>query len=245
MSLANPRRKKTVWDIEFDKRVPAPDLAAFNRHKKVLLTILRKAHGRGSKSEPFNKKESWRDLSHLAQLYFWDAKIKQEATPNAVRVKRLRQLARDLGQARHVTDSADQGELGHDLFRACFGDDDGSFDPVYLADTIKAVVAGLVTLETAANRAVIAVHNRGRPSGDAVLPSPYIIALGGLYRKNTGLTPDTGETFAQLVRKFLTAIGQPEKGTGEVTSPEYVDEAIKYALRKERRNPSGWPSPFE
>ena len=62
-----------------------------------------------------------------------------------------------------------------------------------------------------------------------------------MYRKSTGLKPDTGEPFARLVREFLTALGQ-----GGDRSPDYVVEAIKYARKQARKNPSMLaPSPFK
>lgn len=251
MSDTKSRRTKTIWDIEFDKQVPDAKLVAFNQHKETLLAVLREAHGRGCKSEPFDAGQSWRVLSHLAQLYFWDAKIRQKAAPTAVRVKRLRDLAKTLSNARRMIDKANQGDIGHDLFRSCFAitnkstalarDDNGSFDPGLLTDTIKTVVEGLVTLETAANRAGDDVRARGRPLGTTVLPSHYIIALGDLYHRSTGLKPNTGEPFARLVREFLTAIGQ-----GGNTSVDYVVETIKYARKQARKNPGRVaPNPFD
>ena len=154
----------TIWDIEFDKQVPDADLAAFNRHKKALLATLRNEHARGPKSKSFDADQSWRSLSHLAQLYFWTIKIKAETRPASDHVERLRDLAKALGRTRSMVDRAMQDDVGRDLFKACLArtnklpaaairDDNGPFDPIHLAETIKNVVAGLGTLETAAKRA--------------------------------------------------------------------------------------------
>jgi hypothetical protein len=91
-------RKNTLWDIKFETREEvyatiANDLAAFNQHKKALLDELRNGRKPALRSEPFDEDKSWGDLIRLAQLYFWDEKIRQEAIPAADRVKRLRQLA--------------------------------------------------------------------------------------------------------------------------------------------------------
>ena len=150
-----------------------------------------------------------------------------------------------------MTDKAMEDDFYIDLFSAWW-EANGRYDivpestPVHIVLQFDKVVAGLSALETAACRAANNVHTRGRPSGAGVLPPSYILELARMYRQSTGLTPDTGEPFAQLVREFLTAIGQPKKGTGGNTSPDYVVEAIKYALRKERKNPNVLaPSPFD
>jgi len=236
MSTDKARGKNTIWDIEFDKGVPDAALTAFNRHKKTFLVILRKAHKRGPKSKPFDANEAWRRLSHLAQLYFWDAKIKQEATPTAVRVKRLRQLAKALGQTRSIIDETMPDDISRDLVRACFGND-GSLDPMQLADARKKAVESLATLETAANRAAREVRTRGRPKGTGVLPPHYTVALAVLYRSRTGSKPDDCGPFVHLVREFLASIGQPKKATGDDISPYYAEETIKYARKRARKNP--------
>ena len=85
MSVDKPRRTRTIWDIVFDEQVPDASLdaslIAFNKHKETLLDMLGSKHERGSKSKPFDADQSWRDLSNLAELYFWEAKIKPEARP--------------------------------------------------------------------------------------------------------------------------------------------------------------------
>jgi hypothetical protein len=163
-----------------------------------------------------------------------------------------------------MIDNANQGDVRRDLFRACFAttnksrasvfslswvppDVDGrSIDPALLADTIKTVMAGLATLEAAANRAAQDAPARGRPEGTGVLPPSYILALARMYRERTGSKPDMGEPFVPFVREFLAAVGQPQKSTGGDTSPDYVVEMIKYARRQARKNPSRFaPSPFD
>jgi hypothetical protein len=243
VSSDKPRRTKTIWDVEFDKQVPDADLVAFNQHKNALLAILRNEHARGPKSKSFDADESWRGLNHLAQLYFWSKKIKLEARPASDHVERLRDLAKALGRTRSMVDRAMQDDVGRDLFRfantnkspaAAVRDDNGSFDVVHLAETIKNVVAGLGTLEAAAKRAARNMRTRGRPEGTSVLPRGHIIALANVYRKSTGLKPAMGAgPFAQLVEEFLTALGR-----GDDISEDYVVEAIKYARKQERKNPS-------
>ncbi len=230
MSVDKPRRTRTIWDIVFDEQVPDASLdaslIAFNKHKETILDMLRSKHERGSKSKPFDADRSWRDLSHLAELYFWEAKIKPEARPASDHVERLRDLAKALGRARRMAEKAMQGDIGRDLFRAVFfnkksqaspfslawvppDDDDPPFDPVHLADTIKNVVAGLATLETAANRAADDMRIRGRPKGTGVLSSGYILALALTYRESTGHKPGAGNgPFARFVGAFLEALGR-------------------------------------
>ena len=202
MSVDRPRRTKTIWDIEFDKQVPDASLVAFNQHKKALLDHLSKK--RTPKSEPFDVDQSWRALSHLAQLYFWQAKIKTEMRPASDHVERLRDLAKALGRTRRKTEKAMQGDVGHDLFRACFARDQipvsrcfpwpgclrmmmmGHLTRVSLNDTIKQVLAGLATLETAAHRAADEMRTRGRPKGTSVLPGGYIHGLAASIERARG-----------------------------------------------------------
>jgi hypothetical protein len=234
-------------------------LACFDQHKEALLAILRKAYERGPKTEPFDAENVWWHLSFLAADYFGRGTAdgdalgvqrsgsigteKQEAISAADRKKRLLELGKALSRARALADKAMQDDFYIDLFSAWW-ETNGRHDivpeitAVHIVCQFDKVVAGLSALETAACCAANNVRTRGRPSGAGVLPPSYILELASMYRQRTGLTPDTGEPFAQLVRDFLTAIGQPKKSTGGNTSPDYVVEAIKYALRKERKKSS-------
>jgi hypothetical protein len=160
----------------------------------------------------------------------------------ADRKKRLVELGKALSRARALTDKAMDDDFYIDLLSAWW-EANGRYD-IGPETTPVHIVLQLSALETAACRAANNVHTRGAPSGAGVLPPNYILELARTYRQSTGLTPDTGEPFAQLVREFLTAIGRPKKGTGGDTSQDYAVDAIKYALKKERK-PSRWPSsPF-
>jgi hypothetical protein len=247
MKVDRPRRKNTLWDIEFEERVPDARLAAFDRHKAALLAHLRNVHKRGLKSEPFDADKSWRDLTRLVQFYFWWTKMKQETMPAADRVERLRELEKALGRARGMADKAMQDDVGLDLFGAWFAgtniplasvvlDDGGSSVLTRIADEIKNVVASLATLETAAHRAAHDVRTeRGRPKGTSVLPSDYIIALADLYRRSTGLKPGAGDgPFARFVGAFLTAIGRRD----DILDAS-INDAIKDARTHSRQNPKG------
>ena len=243
MSVDTPQRTNTIWDIKFDKQISDAKLIAFDQHKKALLDHLRKK--RIGKSQPFDVDQSWRVLRHLAELYFWEAKIKPQKRPDSDHAERLRDLAKALGRARRKTEKAMQGDVGRDLFGACFArpnkprtsvfslnwvppDDDGeSFDWGDLADTIKTVLAGLATLETAAHTAADDMCTVGRPKGTSVLPVGYIRALADLYRKSTGHQPRAGGgPFTKFVRAFLNAVGR--SSIAAVT----VIDAIKNARRE-------------
>ena len=53
--------------------------SAFEQHKEKLLAVLRNAHKRGGpRSRPFDPDKTWRQLTSLAQLYFWRGQLKQE-----------------------------------------------------------------------------------------------------------------------------------------------------------------------
>jgi hypothetical protein len=238
-------------DIEIEPREApqapfAAELAAFERHKKTLLDILRKVHGGGPKSEPFDEEDSWRALTHAAIWYFRRPEIKQKTMLAARRVARLDDLAKALGRARHEANKAMQDDVGWDLFRGWCAEAntspawavlnaDGSSVLTPIANQFKKVVAGLTALEAAVSRAARDVPtNAGPPRGAGTLPMDDIIALQEVYRRSTGLTSymGAGPSFVELVDEFLIAIGR-----GDDTAQDYVVEALKYARKQARKNP--------
>jgi hypothetical protein len=87
----------TRWDIKVEtwEESQAPittQLAAFDGHKEALVDKLLGAYERGPKFEPFDSNKSWRDLTSIATLYFWNDRMKPETIPAGARVKRLRYL---------------------------------------------------------------------------------------------------------------------------------------------------------
>jgi hypothetical protein len=225
MSVDKPRRKNTIWHIEFvtTKAAQAPiaaKLASFAQHKTVLLDNLYQAYERGLKSEPFDPDSSWRKLSRIAEEYFWDTVMKDETMPTADRSKRLRQLAKFAGQTRELVNKAMRDDVGYDLFRGWCAEANISTASVVqnrnfsvltdIADEIERVAAILATLEAAASGAAVDLRSgRGRPKETAVLPRRYIYALAHVYRGSTGLKPGAGKgPFARFVYAFLTAVGQ-------------------------------------
>lgn len=239
MIVNKPKRKNTI-------QAPfAAELAAFERHKKPLLDVLRKVHGGGPKSEPFDEEDSWRALTRAAIQYFRGPEIKQKTMLAARRVERLNDLAKALGRARHEAHKAMQDDVGWDLFRGWCAETntspaladlnaDGSSVLTPFANQFKKVVGGLTALEAAAHRAAGDVRTKaGPPRGTGILPMDDIIALAAVYRRSTGLNPNMGAgPFAQLAEEFLTAIGR-----GDDTAQDYVVEALKYARKQARKNP--------
>jgi hypothetical protein len=235
-------RTKTIWDIEFDRQVSSASLVGFTRRKKALLDHLNKK--RAPNSKPLDEEQSWRALSHLAQLYFWEEKIKKETRPASDHIDRLHDLAKALGKTRRMIEKAMQGDLGHDLFRACLprdksrasvfslawvppDDDSEIVDWGHLEDTIEKVSAGLTTLEAAALRAAEDMRTLGRPKGSSVLPGGYIHALADVYRKSTGHEPRAGGgPFTKFIIEFPSALGRDS-----ITATTVMD-AIKNARRE-------------
>jgi hypothetical protein len=269
--MADEPKMVTILDglIKYEEQVPdlrtkavteaiEAGLTKFETHKEALLANLHDAYQHGPKSEPFDADKSWRDLTHLAGTYFWEASVKQKqvAMPAADRRKRLRELAKALGQARGVADRAMQDDVGDDLFSAWVDgtheheplarivpNDDGSFALVRLEDEFKKVMAGIAALETAALRAADEVRTRpGRPKGTTVLPRGYIEVLASVYQNNASEKPGAGVgPFARFVSGFLTALGR------SYITDESVIDAIKdaRALALARSNPKWGPLPFD
>jgi hypothetical protein len=257
-------KKIKLWDgtIEYDEPIPDAEmeelkaeidagLAAFEQHKISLLDHLQKVYQRGPKPEPFDAEKSWRGLTHYATMYFWQARVKQETVPAAHRVERLRDLARILGRARRMVETAMQDDVGNDLFSA-WREANVRYDinptpPLTLVridDEFEKVIANLAALETAACRAADEVpRGRGRPIGSAFLSRGFIEGLAGVYQNSTGVKPGAGEgPFARFVYEFLTAVGR-----GNIEYESVID-AIKDARARARMRPAGgrWgPSPFD
>lgn len=236
MTIVQPRRKNTIWDVDLELRVPKASLAAFDRHKENLLDELRK--GCKPESKPFDAIKSWLDVRLFAQLYFSFAEMKQETMPAAARVKRLRQLAGTLGRARCMADKAMQDDVGGDLFRAWLAetniplaptvrmDKDGSSVATRIADKFKTVVASLAALESAARTATVANDVPTKAGRPALLPRDCIQGLARVYRNNTGSKPGRSDgPFARFVSAFLTAVNRPDFEFGY----DSVIDAIKDA----------------
>jgi hypothetical protein len=192
-------------------------LTSFERHKGKLLAVLRNAHERGPRSKPFDPDKTWSLLNGVAQFYFWRGSVKQDAMPAADRARRLRELAKVLGRARHLVDKAMQDDVKGALFSAWYDTNvrydvvpEGPLALVRIEDEFDKVVAGLSALETAARRAVDDVRMKaGRPKGTAVLQKDDIEGLAAVYRESTGSTPGAGDgSFAKFVMEVLTALGR-------------------------------------
>jgi hypothetical protein len=257
-------KKIKLWDgiIEYDEPIPDAEikelkaeidagLAAFEQHKISLLEHVQNVYQRGPKSEPFDAEKSWQDLTCLAGLYFWRARVKQDTVPAAHRVERLRDLARTLRRARRQAEMAMRDDVGDDLFSAwCDANVRSDIDPtppltlVRLDHEFEKVIASLAALETAARRAADEVPQaRGRPKGSAVLSRGFIEGLAEVYRNSTGSKPGAGDgPFARFVYEFLTAIGR-----GKIEYESLVD-AIKDTKARVRTRPAAakpGPSPFD
>jgi hypothetical protein len=255
-------KKIKLWDgiIEYDEPIPDAEieelkaeidagLAAFEQHKISLLEHLQNVYQRGPQSEPFDAEKSWQDLTCLAGLYFWRARVKQDTVPAAHRVERLRDLARTLRRARRQAEMRD--DVGDDLFSAwCEASVRYDLDPtppltlVRLDHEFEKVIASLAALETAARRAADEVPNaRGRPKGSAFLSRGFIEGLAGVYQNSTGSKPGAGDgPFARFVYEFLIAIGRDN------IEYESVVDAIKDTKARVRTRPAAakpGPSPFD
>ena len=224
---------KSIVEIERRETYGA-HLPEFERHKKLLLDILRKVHADGPKSEPFDEDEAWRGLVRAAVWYFKRTIIKEKIVLPARRVERLRDLAKSLGRARDMACKALHDEVGIDLFRGWCAeanipegsprriDDDGN-SPA--ADEITAAVECLATLAAAAKRAARDVPTKaGAPRGTGILSMADAISLKEVYRRSTGLEPRKSDSpFADLVENFLAAVGRSNE-----TKNGYVGEALDY-----------------
>ena len=228
------RPEQTFW------KVLAADIVAFDQHKKTMLDDLVKAYKSRRNPNAFDANKAWGDLTRVAKFYFSDRAMRQEAITPGERVKRLNAFAEALGSARGLIGEDD---IEGDLFRgwiAALGLTVKSVLAVGGAlqrqNELKKALRNLGILENAARSAARNVRiKRGRPKGDAVLPSDCINGLMQIYQNNTGLTPDSGDgLFAQFVRSFLAATGQ---SAGK--SDRYVVESIKYARKLKRKSLGG------
>jgi hypothetical protein len=201
----------------------AAKLAAFKKHKDVLLNKLRDEYECGSRAGLFDEAKSWRDLSQLAQSFFWfEMNRKKVPISGAERSKRLRQLAAALRRARGLTDRAMKDELGNFLYRAyCSTKDigpysevtiekDGSSALTRLLDEMKEMATALTKLEAIAHTA--AANDKpdkgGRPT---LLPRDCIQGLARVYRSSTGSKPGRGAgPFADFATEFATAVGKAD-----------------------------------
>ena len=214
------------------------EFAEFERHKKNLLDYLRGAYELGPKSKTFDDDYWWHRLRGAAVWAFRRPKIKQRTVLPARRKERLRDLAKAVRRARGIAEKAMQDDVGWDLFSGWCAEanitpasaDDGR---LRIFDEIKKAVAGLATLEAAANRAARDLHTKaGSPSGTGILPMDDLNALMAVYRTSTGLEPNmSARPFAELVENFLTAVGRAEDSTKQ----DYVVEALKYAKKRARK----------
>ena len=223
-------RGRNDWDLV------ASDLAKFDPND--LLDILISVRERGLGPAAFDAEASRRELTRLADWYFW--RRKQETIPNAARAKLFAQLA------------TNNDEVSHGLFKVLYEVANGPFkgapiksietSPVTLTrNELNEAMAGLLTLETAARRAATNVRRRGgRPKGTAALPPECIVHLAMLFRSSTGTRPGAGEgPFARFVSAFLNAVGR-------AIADSAVIDAIKDARAQSLQQPSGWPSsPFK
>jgi hypothetical protein len=224
----------TLFEAEFETRESyTTELASFERHKTALLDILRKAHGGGPKSTPFDEEPAWRDLIMAAVWFFRRPITKQNTLLPARRVERLLDLAKALSRARGIAHKAMLDDVGIDLFRGWWKEAKRTLsvqDIDAVADEITEAVAKLAALEAAARRAASDLpKKKGPPSGTGILSIHDLISLKGLYRRSTGREPHRGP-FVQLVEKFLVAVGQ-----GDYTKQDYVVEALKYANKQARK----------
>lgn len=218
----------SVWDIEIVERTSAwqstiaSELAAFDDRKDALLDKLRRGYKLGSNSDPFDANQSWRDLTHLAKMYFYERNIRGTTIAPADSVQRLRKLERVLHRAHNLVARAMRDEVGVDLFMGWLGakeitkgspldfeidDKKTSSVLIHAADAMKEVVSGLAILEAvAAAAATNAISKVGRP---ALLPRHCIQGLARVYRKSTGGKPGRGAgPFADFAFEFMIAVGQ-------------------------------------
>jgi hypothetical protein len=264
MSEAGGNKIK-LWDgiIEYDESVSdaktqavkaAMDagLADFDRHKRALLNILHDAHDRGPKSEPFNEDQTWFDLTSLARIHYWQARVKHETMPIADRKARLRELANALRKARNLTDKALQDDVGDDLFSAWWEgtkeplsvvrEEDGSIVLVRTVNEMfKEAVTGLAALETAAVQAASDAYGertgRNGPRKSSMLLD-YIGALAAVYLESTGVKPGAGHgPFVRFVCAFLAAIRTS-------ISEDYAVELVQNARSWARTRGNWTSSPF-
>ncbi len=165
--------------------------------------------------------------------------MKQEVLA-ANRSKRLRKIAKVLGEACRLFDEAKQDELINDLYSAWCDqnirddvDPEGPLVLVRFQDEFFKVVAALSTLKAAACKARDEViPQEGRPAGSILSPE-IIDALANKYQESTGLKLDklTDKHFVEFVGAFAAAIGQGHK----VDALEVVKYALKLKRKKDRQ----------
>jgi hypothetical protein len=209
--------------IVTEKEAQAPiaaKMAVFEKHRKILLIRLRREYETGPNSRPFDEGKRWRDLSQLAELYFWGEVGIKVTLSGAERRKRLRQLATALRKARSLTDRAMKDELGDLLFIASCTEKrvgppsaapmetDGSSALTRLVDEIKTLAAGLARLETIA-RAAATNDKPNKVGRSALLSRDCIQGLARVYRTATDAKPGRGAgPFADFVSEFAVAVGK-------------------------------------
>jgi len=223
-------KKTTLWSGIVQFKEPPPNaraeaikvgmdagLTAFKRHKGKLLVALSNAHKRGSGFKPFDPDKAWWQLTRVAQFYLWRSTVKRDTMPAADRTRRLRELTKALGRARHLVGKAMQDDVKEDLFSAWYDANitndlvpEEQLTLVRIEDEFDEVVASLSALEAAAQRAADGVRAKaGRPKGTAVLQKDEIEGLAAVYRDSTGSTPGAGDgPFAKFVMEVLTALGR-------------------------------------
>jgi hypothetical protein len=219
----------------------AAELIEFAKHKPALLGSLHSAYQRGPMSEPFDADKSWDALTRAARWYFRRSAIKHETMLPARRVERLHDLAKALNRARKLAIQNVNRPLGvidSDLFMgwcaeaniSSFALDAGEASLLTrVTDELKKAVECLTSLQAAASRAARNISRKpGSPGGNGILSPHDLGLLMGVYERSTGQKPSVGAgPFAELVEKFLVAVGQSDR-----TSNDYVDGALKYRRRQ-------------
>ena len=222
-----PNARKKAVGAEIEAR-----LTAFDEHKENLLDLLRKVHGRGPKTKPFDADKAWRSLRFSAFVYLqseWEVSKKQTMTRAGDRAKLLRQLGSALRDARCKADEA--MKTGHWFLEWAIANGNPNFtDPriELYQDEFETRVACLKGLEEAAYQAAETVRmKRGRPSGTTIVPHDFILNLESVYRNIAKRNAGAGSgPFFRFVTEFLTALGRE-------CSDETVIEAIKAARKRE------------
>jgi hypothetical protein len=229
-------------------------LCSFETHKHKLLDALRDAYERGPKTVAFDADRAWWHLQ-LAAVDFlrWSKRNTTIRTPNRRRC--LRKIAKAVGKARKLVQSAVQSDVGDDLFDAwaptvdlpilttsklaAFSEEDPALDRyVNLETRFNGLVEALTALEAAASHASVPP---GKPGKSATLPEAHIRGLAAVYRESTGREPGTGSgPFTQFAMLFLAAADPTYKITeeaGGVRVAQTMVDAVKLALGKRRKRP--------
>ena len=184
-------------------------LAAFDRHKNILLDHLSKK--RTLRAKPFDAGECWRRLRLYAAIYF----LHKATPPAADREAKLRKLAKALDRIRSLADKVRLDNVGSELISQFFDgvlprepscriifDEHGMFWIEYKDGIVfhteyfpeidfKQIVARLDDYKAAVFRAANDVPTR--KSGDLpFLPGSYIRILASTYQDITGRKPGAG-----------------------------------------------------